>query len=357
MRIVGQVEIEEFPVKVLEKHWPKVKRWRDIRHVTANDIRRSCGSVDVIAGGFPCQDISVAGKQVGLTGERSGLWREMWRLIKDVRPSWVLAENVPALRTKGIDGVLESLEGLGYTCWPVVVGASDVGAPHQRKRIWIVAHNVRIWERRRVRQDELRMRVGHSSASSREVERWQSQIESVSDADSNGLRKQPRRSCGANRQKTPIAQWRGEAMGDADSGRCEGSSVPAEQRQDILKSDRPGEELADAKGERRSKGWSESLRREGESIPPKPSFEVGDTDSACQRIVTEPSRFSFPTRPGEQQFDWEEPRTIERGLGGTVDGISGRLDTHRLKALGNAVVPQAVELIGAWIVQANERAS
>src|SRR5262249_35665923 len=95
---------------------------------------------DLIAGGFPCQDISAAGKGAGIGGTRSGLWFEMARIIAGVRPAWVLVENVPALRARGADRVLADLEEIGYTCWPFVVGAWAVGAPHRRDRVWIVAH-------------------------------------------------------------------------------------------------------------------------------------------------------------------------------------------------------------------------
>lgn len=153
--IVGQVEIDEFCQKILKKHFPKAKRWTDICAVTANDIRRRCGRIDLITGGFPCQDISTAGKQKGLVeGERSGLWREMWRLIRDLRPDWLLLENVPSLRTKGSDNIIAALEGLGYTCWPLVVGAVHAGAPHERRRVWIVAYASRnLW---RTSRDGLR---------------------------------------------------------------------------------------------------------------------------------------------------------------------------------------------------------
>lgn len=140
MQIVGQVEIDDYCTKVLEKHWPKVKRWSNITAVSANDIRNRCGRIDLITGGFPCQDISVAGKQKGIIeGNRSSLWWHMWRLIRDLRPDWLLLENVPALRTNGSDRVLLSLEALGYTCEPLVVGAEHLGAPQKRHRVWIVA--------------------------------------------------------------------------------------------------------------------------------------------------------------------------------------------------------------------------
>lgn len=141
MQVTGQIEIDEYCQTILEKNFPKAKRWRDITSVTAHDIRRHCGAVELICGGFPCQDISVAGKGRGASeGEKSGLWREMWRIIGVLRPAWLLIENVPALRLRGADSVLSALEAIGYTCWPVVVGAWAVGAPHKRDRVWIVAH-------------------------------------------------------------------------------------------------------------------------------------------------------------------------------------------------------------------------
>jgi len=104
MRVVAQCEIEPFARAVLAKHWPDVRRYEDVRTLDGTEWR---GTVDLVAGGFPCQDISTAGKGKGIEkGERSGLWREMRRIIGECRPRWVLAENVPALRTRGADIVL-----------------------------------------------------------------------------------------------------------------------------------------------------------------------------------------------------------------------------------------------------------
>lgn len=110
--------------------------WDD---VTTFDGRPWCGHVDVISGGFPCQDISDAGKRAGLTGARSGLWREFARIIREVRPRFVLVENSPALITRGIDTVLGDLAAMGMDARWGVLGAVDAGAPHERERIWIVA--------------------------------------------------------------------------------------------------------------------------------------------------------------------------------------------------------------------------
>jgi DNA (cytosine-5)-methyltransferase 1 len=134
--IVGQVEIDPFCRAVLEKHWPGLWRHDDVTTLEPADVP----GCDVITGGFPCQDVSAAGKGAGIGGARSGLWFHMARLVAGVRPTWVLVENVPALRSRGADRVLADLEELGYSCWPLVVGAWAVGAPHRRDRVWIVAH-------------------------------------------------------------------------------------------------------------------------------------------------------------------------------------------------------------------------
>ena len=130
-------EIEPFCQKVLKKHWSHIPIFSDITLLHGTDLP---SKPDLICGGFPCQDLSVAGKQAGLSGTRSSLWWEMHRLIGECRPDWVLVENVPNLRTKGADEVLTSLEREGYSCWPSVVGAWAVGAEHPRERVWILAH-------------------------------------------------------------------------------------------------------------------------------------------------------------------------------------------------------------------------
>ena len=134
---VAFCESDEWCQYVLRGLWTGVPVYPDVTTLTADVVP---AGIDIISGGFPCQDISSAGKGVGITGERSGLWFEMLRLVREVRPAWVLAENVPALRTRGADIVISGLEEAGYTVWPVVVGAWCCGAPHRRNRVWIVGH-------------------------------------------------------------------------------------------------------------------------------------------------------------------------------------------------------------------------
>jgi DNA (cytosine-5)-methyltransferase 1 len=138
---VAFCEIEEFPRRVLAKHWPKVPCYHDIRELSAARLAADGIGVDAICGGFPCQDISIAGLGAGLEGERSGLWFEFARLIGELRPKYVIVENVSALLHRGVDAVLGSLAALGYDAEWHCIPACAVGAPHERDRIWIVANS------------------------------------------------------------------------------------------------------------------------------------------------------------------------------------------------------------------------
>jgi DNA (cytosine-5)-methyltransferase 1 len=141
MQTVAFCEIEPFCQAVLRKHWPNIPCYDDIRTLTAKRLAEDgIGPVDVICGGFPCQDISVAGKGAGITGSRSGLWAEYARLIGEIRPRYVIVENVAALLVRGMERVLGDLSEIGYDAEWHVISAADVGAPHLRKRVWIVAY-------------------------------------------------------------------------------------------------------------------------------------------------------------------------------------------------------------------------
>lgn len=136
---VGFCEIEPYCQKVLAKNFPGVPIHDDIQTYTA-----ARGAFDIITGGFPCQDISLAGKQTGIEGERSGLWSELARIIGEVRPSYAVLENVAALlsgdRGRWFQRVLGDLAEIGYDCEWHCIPASAVGAPHQRDRVWIIAY-------------------------------------------------------------------------------------------------------------------------------------------------------------------------------------------------------------------------
>lgn len=139
---VGQCEWADYPTKVLEKHWPTVPRWRDIRTLTGEDFYARTGlrTVDIISGGFPCQPFSTAGVRRGKEDDRY-LWPEMLRVIKELRPAWVVGENVAGIIDMALDTVLSDLESIGYACQAFIIPACAVDAPHRRDRVFIVGRN------------------------------------------------------------------------------------------------------------------------------------------------------------------------------------------------------------------------
>jgi len=155
-RTVCAVELDEYARRVLlarqdDGCLPPFPIWDDIRTFNGTPW---AGRVDIVTGGFPCQDISTAGKGAGITGAKSGLWREMARVIGEVRPRFALVENSPALTSRGLGTVLGDLAALGYDARWGVLGAHHAGAPHKRDRIWILADAMPTWERRQPRESE-----------------------------------------------------------------------------------------------------------------------------------------------------------------------------------------------------------
>ena len=170
---MGQVEIDPFASAVLAKHWPDVRRWSDVREITASDVVGSVGRPDAIVGGFPCQPWSVAGKQRGADDPRH-LWPEMARIVEEVRPTYVFAENV---QLAAFEEPWRDLRRLGYRVPPALcVAAADVGAPHLRKRWWLLAADADSAGATRL-----------SSGAEAEVARVGNGSQKATDADSAGL--------------------------------------------------------------------------------------------------------------------------------------------------------------------------
>ena len=309
MEIVGQCEIEPFPLAVLAKHWPNVWRHDDVKTITGELVRRNCGTVDLIAFGAPCQDNSLAGKGAGIDGKRSGLFWEALRLVREVQPGWILFENVPGLINRGLDRCLAGLDEAGYKCQTVIVGADDVGAPHRRKRLWIVG---RLADAPRNEQ----RRQGAAERSKRE--RVGERGESIGVGNPIGICGEGRSAAGFKGQ-TGLAAGHGEGVGDAGGNRGRISD--------------PGR---GPQGGIAAGGASESK-----------------LDHAA--IAAGGGGHCWPAGPGKVQHAWEAPRLVKFPVGGFADGLPVRLvrfaNRNALKAYGNAVVPQIVELIGRWIMQ------
>ncbi len=297
MTTVGMCEIDPFCRQVLRKHWPEVWIHDDVRTLTTPLIRERCGHIDLIAGGFPCQDLSAAGKGAGLDGERSGLWWELCGVIARLRPRWLLVENVPALRTRGADRVLSCLEGIGYSVWPLVVGAWAVGAPHKRDRVWIVGR--------------------------------------LADGARHGQRQQPA-SERADRQ-------RAGASGDAELANADerGRRIDEPERSEEGRAfaGRTGEAVADTERGKSVFGYGVDVQRrwapQAEQIGLGSGAAMGNT--LCDRLrigrgaTTEESderrhRALWPARPGEPQHEWEAPRLLVEPVGWPVARISAWMD-------------------------------
>lgn len=184
-RTVCAVEWADYPRKVLlarqrDGILPRFPIWDDVQTFDGSPWR---GRVDVVSGGFPCQDISAAGKGAGIDGSRSGMWHHMARIVREVRPRFVFVENSPMLTSRGLGRVLGDLAAMGYDAAWGVLGAVDAGAPHQRERIWIVAYA----NRNRV---EKRMREDGKSTCGRIKKSWMETFggcEVLADADSSRL--------------------------------------------------------------------------------------------------------------------------------------------------------------------------
>lgn len=165
MQTVAFCEIDPFCRSVLAKHWPDVPCYEDVRTLTADALSRDgIERIDVICGGFPCQDVSIAGRGAGVDGERSKLWREFARLIRELRPRYAIMENSSALLARGAGKIFGELASLGYAAEWHCIPAAAVGADHLRDRLWIVAYPDRIELRDKPRRGRGKGRQGPAIA-------------------------------------------------------------------------------------------------------------------------------------------------------------------------------------------------
>ena len=138
---IGFCETNKFCRQILAKRWPEVPIYGDIRKLTGEQIKKTSGIPDIITGGFPCQPYSIAGKRRGKKDDRS-LWPEMLRIIREMEPAWVIAENVRGIVSMELDQVLADMEDSNYHTESFIIPACAVNAPHRRDRVWIVANSI-----------------------------------------------------------------------------------------------------------------------------------------------------------------------------------------------------------------------
>ena len=220
IKTIWQVEIDEYCRRVLERHFPGSRRFSDVRavHGAADCYNGHTGPcpdclvhVDIITGGFPCQDVSAAGKRVGLSGPRSVLWREMRRVLCELRPRYAVIENTPGLFERGFGDVLRDLAEIGFDAEWTVLSACQFGAPHTRERVFILAYPngaTESGERRRERSEE-------NGAKERHIY-WKT-LEPTCLRMAHGVPNRMDRLRGAGNAVVPqIAEWIGRRLVEAD---------------------------------------------------------------------------------------------------------------------------------------------
>lgn len=299
MRVVWQCERDEYCRRVLAKHWPGIPCYADVRDVE----ERSAQRVDLVCGGFPCQPFSVAGKRKGEQDERN-LWPEMLRVVGALKPKWVMGENVPGIvPTEYFERVCGDLERLDYEVLPLEIPALAFGAPHIRYRLFVVAHSKR---------ERLRLESGRRGGPSREgsilVERngaaWNV-------ADANG-----------ERQQQPEGDEREKRRRPSDCGAIR-SMAEATVKRRLTRRESHAEEGAE--------------RREPDRSGIGASVADAHSESSGR-----------PTESWGECNQW----SVEPYVGRVAHGVPARVD--RLRALGNAVVPQVAEWIGRRIIEADK---
>lgn len=280
------VEKDAFCQSVLRKHWPKVKIYGNIKSV---DFRKT-EPIDVLTGGFPCQDISVAGKGKGITGERSGLWKEYFRAIREIRPKFAVIENVSILTKRGLNVILGDLTQIRYDAEWFCLQARDVGAPHRRERIFIIAYP---------------NKNGESIISINDKKRQEQLGEQpITNSDSNRFNESNSTSEGLEAKVGKVSESKQVGKGWVNESSISSSF--------FITND-----------------WSERVQRFAEE-----SLQGEQGFSWCQDV----------RRIEDLKGRSDIPEPLIRGKG---NGVSNRVD--RTKSIGNAVVPQVAQFIARRI--------
>lgn len=319
-RTIWFVECDKYASRVLKKHWPDAEIYGDIESVDFARVQK----VDILAGGFPCQDISNAGKRNGIKGHRSALWAHYARAIGILRPKYAIIENVAALINRGLDTVLCDLAALGYDAEWHCIPASAIGALHRRDRIYILAYpdsNGTVCKRQDNNDAER-----HAEAPLQERENLECWAIGTGEnvAYPNGARREIKRR---------ISEGEGLGRHGADvshshSGRLEGASEKERRGDNALGHDRePCKNVENSHGNRmHARGWHEipSRQKEGQHA-------------------------NHTERTGASRGIW----AAEPDVGRVAHGVPSRVD--RIKCIGNAVVPQVAEVLGHAISEIEAR--
>jgi len=300
-------DIEKYPRQVLQKHWPHVKQYEDIKELNYERLKADgIDSIDIITGGYPCQPFSIAGRQKGEEDPRH-LWPEYFRLVKELRPTWVIGENVSGHIKLGLDTVIEDLESEDYAVRPFSISASSIGANHQRERIWILAYSER-----------------------------------------NGL-------LAAEKQRSFEKTISNQSKGKNDTLNFERTSSVSETKSDVENSRRSQWPRAEFRGENENETREENANQHQRSSSPSSSDVANTNDERLQRQWQSRNQFT-PRFNSSRESSEEGQGTVGQGwwesepnMGRVAHGIPKRVD--RLKSLGNSLVPQIPYYIGKTILE------
>jgi len=308
MECAWQVEVDDYCRRVLTKHWPDVPKYGDIRELNLDRLER----VDLVAGGFPCQPVSVAGRRKAQEDDR-WLWPEFALVLRGLRPRYALLENVPGLLTAGFGDVLADLASLGYDADWDCVPAAAVGAPHLRWRIFVIAH-----------------RNSHEHEGGAHAFRGAST--SVLPAHTNG---------------EPVQRGRTDAR--------DGAEVTRQGSERVLRRGNGGADVAHTDGSTRN-----ASRPAGEAVQGPEAVERFGRRRGLASAVADPERSGLEGQWNEHGLfqaggppGWSSWWTAEPDVGRVAHGVPARVD--RLRALGNAVVPQVAEHVGRLILSFDEQ--
>lgn len=321
--IAGQVERDPFCRAILAKHWPDVPRLDDIREVRGNEF----GPVDLVAGGIPCQPFSYAGNRHGAADDRF-LWPEAFRIVQRCQPTWVLVENVAGFISLALDQVQADLASAQYESQAFVLPACAVGAPHQRNRVFIVAHACcsRQWEW--PHQPQCQPKCNRPSNA-------RSNGQETAMADPDGVRQR------TWWPKQPRQQGAMEASGSGASRvahtNCSGweechaaalATIPCYRAWNT----RTSGAVAYSAGSGSQIG-SRPTRTDNQPHPSSRECSQPGMGRSVDGFANRMDGTQWPALPGEEQYEWEPPRTTRE---------RGAYRRQRIAALGNAIVPQQV---------------
>lgn len=337
IRTVGQCEWADYPTKVLEKHWPDVPRWKDIRTLTGESFYERTGrrTVDIISGGFPCQPFSVAGKQRGKEDDRY-LWPEMVRVIKELRPTWVVGENVAGIIKLALPDILYELEACGYRTRTFLIPACAIGARHRRYRVAIVGYSE------------------HDGSSPAEIARG------IKEA-GRGKQKRKETSCeftgaGKSGNGKSLAdshtEWKlqppgckqdirnGIGLSSEDVANSNSAGLQAQgAEQQTARTSRTSENAQYANCARRKEQYASAKSDKERFIGWRCDERANRTSDGTAESIMDRMAHGFPNwMDGDLDFIINHYWDDEPGIPRVTTGINHRVD--RLKCLGNAVVPQ-----------------